>query len=360
MKHPVGVVLALLLSAWPTRADFVILKNGGKLEGNVVREDEIVVEISMRFGKVTVPRGQVVSIEEAPTLDEVYAERAAALPAHDAVAALALADWARAHDLSAEAVTHYVEAYRLDSSLTRAADVLESMDWHQVDGQWVDPDTYYRGLGWVRRDGRWIHPLEQAWREAQEEAAAAARPAESLRRRVEDARDQAARVAAAIAESDRAGDLLAERVRDADAALGNARTAAADAARAWERSRFEVQRAQAVHDLERVRADRGEPNRLELAYAELLRALRAAGSAERAVAKAEARIRSGEQALRKGITEQDRAARMARDAGRELQRAEDAIRAAEREAEAAESELARLRAREQAARARFEELQPRR
>lgn len=162
---------ACLLACAPlVSADEVTLKDGRVVEGEVTQEDEKVVKLKMKKGTLTLDRKDIVGIVKKPTPDQEYAQRKAKLPAKDAKASLELATWCATKKLEAEAIAHFIEAHTLDATLKAAADELEKRDYHLVDGKWQDPDTYYAGKGWLKLNGQWYHPVEHAWRTAEQAA----------------------------------------------------------------------------------------------------------------------------------------------------------------------------------------------
>ncbi len=280
----------LLLAAGAARADLITLKDGRVIEGDVISDDGKVVKVKLRMGAVTLEKDQIASIEEKATPEQEYEARLAKLDAGSARENFDLGAWAEMVRLEKLAVKHYIAAATLDPEMKVAVDELTSRDWHLVEGEWQDADTYYPSRGYVRFEGRWAHPLEYSWRLSQqirkklEERLAASRSQVS-REHSAGARAEAAGIAARRTIATR----TAER-REAEAAIPDAEAAARTAERARDRAERVVERAQWSYDQERLRQQRGEPNALGQADIDLRQAKRTFALAEFDRATAEQRV----------------------------------------------------------------------
>ncbi|MCE9581537.1 MAG: hypothetical protein K8T20_03365 [Planctomycetes bacterium] len=284
------VFAAALLSAGAAFADLITMKDGRVIEGDVILDDGVHVKVKMKHGALTLDKDKIASIEEKLTPEQEYAERVGKLDASSFKAQLDLAEWAESVKLEAEAIEHFIAAWKLDPESARARLPLERRDWHVVDGEWQDPDTYYKGRGWVRFEGRWVHPLEYGWRlsiQIREKMESQLADANARVRRHRDAKDRAA---AAALGAERA---IAERERargDAEAAEPQAKADAKAAERVRTDASRGVDRAQFLYDQERLRQQRGETNALGAADDDLRRAKRALAAAEFDLVEADRRV----------------------------------------------------------------------
>ncbi len=194
----------LLLSAVPVTAvaDDVILRGGGELSGEIVEYTSASITIDVGPGRVTLPASRVDHVVRGASPLAVYRERAARLGATDVSGWLALAAWARAHDLetqSREAFEHVVSVDpRNDTAQRGLGNVL-------YDGRWMTPEESYRAQGLVRFEGEWISPDEREDRVAARDAAARAGAARAdAEARAADARARAAEAEARAAEAESA------------------------------------------------------------------------------------------------------------------------------------------------------------
>lgn len=173
LAFPSRFAATFLLCIPLASADEVTLKDGRIIEGEVTQEDDKVVKVKLRKGAMTIDRKDVVTIVRKATPEQEYNQRKAKLAAGDARARLDLALWCSGKKLEPEAIALLLEAHKLDPTLGAAAVELTNRDYHLVDGVWQDPDTYYAGKGWQKLGSKWYHPLEYAWRLADQDAARA-------------------------------------------------------------------------------------------------------------------------------------------------------------------------------------------
>ncbi|MBI1851690.1 MAG: hypothetical protein HYR85_15220 [Planctomycetes bacterium] len=96
------VVVACVFTRSVVRADIVHLKEGGTLEGKIVRDAPDQITIETRMGVQQIDRTRITSIEKKKTDWEEYRERAALVEPKDAEAHYQLALWCRGKGLAAE------------------------------------------------------------------------------------------------------------------------------------------------------------------------------------------------------------------------------------------------------------------
>ncbi|MBE7463515.1 MAG: hypothetical protein HS116_08430 [Planctomycetes bacterium] len=149
------VVLALLASA--ARADLVYLKNGGLLEGKVVRKGEW-LHIEQADGTVIVEVSKVEQIVKQETDLEVFDKRFAKID-EDAEGAASLYSelgrWADGRRLKSRAEKAHRKAIALSPDLEISRTALGHV---KVNGSWMTYDEAQQARGLVRHKDAWVTP----------------------------------------------------------------------------------------------------------------------------------------------------------------------------------------------------------
>lgn len=198
MRRVLVMAMAGTLGASAAGADVVILKGGGRIEGEIVeqRPDSVVVDVSA--GRVTLPRARVERMVVSRSTLAEYRARAARLAAGDLAGWLALATWARENDLTTQSRAAYDHVLAVDPGNVAAHQALGHV---LAGGRWMTADESFRARGYLQFEGAWMRPEER-------QAILAERAAEDAQRRElleADARvrEAEARARAAEAEADR-------------------------------------------------------------------------------------------------------------------------------------------------------------
>lgn len=150
-------------------ADVVHLKNGGKVEGQVVSRDAKSLVVKTKVGSVTIDAADVARVEEKDTPQDELARRRKALAEKDADGRVSLAAWAKENGLSKERADLLKEALAIDADHAGANAALGR---ENVDGKWVSAaekaslakekdSAARRAKGLVQHDGRWVTPEER-------------------------------------------------------------------------------------------------------------------------------------------------------------------------------------------------------
>ena len=156
---PTAALLALL--AAPAAADDVHLANGRVYEDVLVEDVPGGVRIRLPFGSLTLPAAQVARVVRAPAALSEYLARKSALevdPESTAEGWLALARWARAHDLAHGAREAALLAAELEPHLAGLAGLLVPAGY-RIDeelGRWLPLEEAMARQGFVRFDGTWV------------------------------------------------------------------------------------------------------------------------------------------------------------------------------------------------------------
>jgi len=158
--------LALVLAALPSEADVVVLKDGRRIEGTLVRDDSKVV-VRTGLGELEFERSAVKEILRGKTPREEFAAREAAARTADDFAALG--DWARERDLPSLAKKAWRRAIELepDHAVARA-----SLGFVKYGGEWLtveqrdarvkqEEEAAHRAKGLVQHEGRWVTPEDK-------------------------------------------------------------------------------------------------------------------------------------------------------------------------------------------------------
>jgi hypothetical protein len=162
-------LLAVVLLVGAARADILHLKGGGKVEGDIISEDENVIRIKTRYGMQDIPRNRVESITRSKSVRKEFEERRVALAADDAQGHFDLAVWAKKQSLRKEAQALYEKTIEIDPMHKAANEVLGRV---LHDGRYMTPEEKTRLIresedagmaakGLVRYKDRWVTPQEK-------------------------------------------------------------------------------------------------------------------------------------------------------------------------------------------------------
>lgn len=161
--------LLISLAAVPVFADDVYLTNGRKFEGVIAETTDSQVRIRMQGGVLSLPKSQVLRVEEGDSNLAEYLHRKEALrknPAASASEWLELALWARGKDLGQAARESALTAAALDPHLAGLAPILRGYGYvldEQLD-RWIPYEESMRRRGFVLANGQWITREEYAAR----------------------------------------------------------------------------------------------------------------------------------------------------------------------------------------------------
>jgi tetratricopeptide (TPR) repeat protein len=212
-------------SAW---ADIVYLKNGGRLEGKVIRKNGKVF-IEQPNGTIVIDEEKVERIERKVSIIETYEERLAQIDEGAAGAAAqwaALGQWCRQNQMKRQAEAAFKKALARDPEQELAR---QALGFVRHEGRWLTPEESQKARGLVKHGETWVTP------EAKQDLAKLEAQAETAKR---------------SAELDR----LKLELAKAEAAKAEAEAARAQAEA--ERAKAEAERAKALREIERLRAER--------------------------------------------------------------------------------------------------------
>jgi len=172
------LIVIVILAATPVLADEVILRGGGSMTGQIIKQTDESVTVDIGYGTITAKMSNVVRIVKSTSPLQTYRERAAKIPADDVEAWRNLARWASGQALSTqahEAWRHVLAVLPDDEEANTALGMV------QLNGKWVTKAESYQARGYVQFEGEWMTPAAEqkilADRQAQQAKAEAARQA---------------------------------------------------------------------------------------------------------------------------------------------------------------------------------------
>lgn len=178
---PARLLTAVLLVVTPPltlHADYVVLKTGGVIRGEIVQSGSLegenlapVVIKSLSGATVQIAAADVDSIHRRKLANEEYIQKALRLP--QTVAAHAdLAEWCRQRGLQKERKLHLEAVLGIEPDNAAAR---KALGYSLRDGVWMTQDDYMESRGYVRHKGKWILPQERELLELQEQETEAER-----------------------------------------------------------------------------------------------------------------------------------------------------------------------------------------
>ena len=157
-----AAALAALPSGWLRAADVVVLKSGGRIEGEVANPDrdrnEPVSVVAASGVKLLLGAAQVKQVIDSKKND-LAQEYAELLPtvANTVAGHIEMAAWCREAGLAAERRFHLEEVVRLDPDHEEARRMLGHT---KIDGEWFPPGEWERKRGLVYFQSQWRLPQE--------------------------------------------------------------------------------------------------------------------------------------------------------------------------------------------------------
>jgi hypothetical protein len=165
-----SLTVALLLSgilAGSALADVVVLTDGSKREGKIVKQDkdEVVLEIAQGRLKaqIILKRSEIKSIEKGETANQKLVKEVAGrrkkLKAGDKAGWLEFAQWLeKQNGFSKDARTAYEKVVALDKDNEIAR---RKLGYRKVAGQWLTQDEIMLAKGYVKHSGKWVTPEQK-------------------------------------------------------------------------------------------------------------------------------------------------------------------------------------------------------
>ncbi len=162
-------ILLILLFCGATRADVIHLKDGRKLEGEIIDETTSHIVLKLSFGEQKIARSDIARIEKKSSPRAEFLERLEALQKDDVSGRVELARFAMKNRLRKEAKSLWEEVVKLEAGNTEAHEELGHV---QHRGKWVTraekrrlerevDNKAKRSSGKVKFGGRWVTPEEK-------------------------------------------------------------------------------------------------------------------------------------------------------------------------------------------------------
>ncbi|MBI3273223.1 MAG: hypothetical protein HYZ53_29805 [Planctomycetes bacterium] len=182
-------VAAVVAASVPAAADIVHLKNGARLEGEVVEQGDTLL-VKLRTGTTKIPRDKVDRIEKADLPWQVYADRRAGLEqaelssasGPDAAGHFQLARYCKQHKLREEQIVELLIAVRARPDLPGLREELAESGLVEHAGRWMTYAAMMTEKGYVQHEGKWISSEERDAIEARNEATRTLRKLEAKAR----------------------------------------------------------------------------------------------------------------------------------------------------------------------------------
>ncbi len=160
-----GLLLAIL--ALSASADVVVLKDGRRIEGTVVRDDQVKVVVNTGLAELEFERALVVRIERGKTARAEFAAREA--KARTADEFFALGNWAQGNGLESLAKKAWKRALELDGDHAGAR---AALGFVRHEGEWLTTgardervqaarEAALRAQGLVQAGDRWVTPQDK-------------------------------------------------------------------------------------------------------------------------------------------------------------------------------------------------------
>lgn len=143
--------LAGVTAAW---ADIVHLRGGGRIEG-VVRVEGDIVTVANRYGSTSVPVASVERVEKSETALSRYNRLASGAAAGDLKAQRELVKFCREHGLTSRERYHLLLVLRLRPGDIEARSAL---GYVQRGGAWLTKSEEMHGRGLIQFRGKWMSP----------------------------------------------------------------------------------------------------------------------------------------------------------------------------------------------------------
>jgi len=155
------VILTLLCATWLTAsatADIVVLKSGGRIEGEVIDRGDF-VEIRIRAGvSTTIARKDIKEIIIKKSPIQMYQERARLIADNDSLGHYHLGLWCKDQNLARQAEKEFKKAIKIDPE---HAESRKELGHEKIDGKWLTKEEIMTEKGFVKYKGRWM-PKEDA------------------------------------------------------------------------------------------------------------------------------------------------------------------------------------------------------
>ena len=154
-------VVALLLAVaapLPLRAAVIVLRNGGRLTGDVRRstkDSAFIIQLSTG-ARIKIDERKVRKIIDDPPEQQRYEELLRDMP-DTAAGHWTMASWCKENSLKPQAVYHQEQVIRHDPN---HADARRALGYSMLNGRWTKPEEFMTQQGYKRYKGEWKLPQQ--------------------------------------------------------------------------------------------------------------------------------------------------------------------------------------------------------
>jgi hypothetical protein len=153
-KRKILLIMILLLSfTMMVRADLILLKNGGKIEGKVTTIKDDLIMITLPNGSMTLPRGEVKQIIRGVTNVELYQQLKVAIDPNDAEGYYQLGLWCWEHKLPQYHKESLTAAITINPDHEKAR---KALGYERHEGRWITNDELMALKGYILHQGKWV------------------------------------------------------------------------------------------------------------------------------------------------------------------------------------------------------------
>ena len=153
-----AVTSAFLTFAVSTFSDEVLLVTGGRVEGDVVSQDEKQLVMQTAYGRVTFQMADVSKVIQSSPVEKELRAQVAVLAFSDVQGRLKLAEAANDADLRPLADNLYTQVIAIDPDNQTAR---KALGYVLYEGEWVTPRDRDLHAGMVPYDGKWVTVAER-------------------------------------------------------------------------------------------------------------------------------------------------------------------------------------------------------
>jgi hypothetical protein len=153
------ISLFTLMVSTASAKDVIVKQDGGRLRGEILRENKSTVTIKTLGGVYTISRSEIAEIVRSGGKSNEFKKRWKKVDKFDPDALYKLGKWCESQNLEKETKQSYEAALKQDSYHRKTR---EAMGFRRHRGKWVTQQDYKKlALGLVKYKGKWVSPEER-------------------------------------------------------------------------------------------------------------------------------------------------------------------------------------------------------